>query len=316
MSMYWRVFAANATILVAGTLIFAFGPEPLHKQPAAVDLLALLIGLLLMLVVNGLLLRRLFLPLERLAERMDSADVLRGGQHLPIVSSAEVRTLERTFNNMLDRLAEERREAGAYALQAQEAERQRLARGLHDEVGQSMTAVLLQLKGLQANASPEQQRQLAQAQEIVKRSLEDVRRLAKELRPETLDHLGLASALGHLANSFAERTHLPVERKLKRDLPPLDPSVELVIYRVAQESLTNVTRHANATAVLLSLEADTGSVVLRVIDNGQGFAADHVEGGGLRGIRERALIVGGAAAIKPGPNGGVEVRLEVPTGRL
>jgi two-component system, NarL family, sensor histidine kinase UhpB len=316
MSMFWRVFAANATILVAGTLVLAFGPEPLHDQPAAVDLVALLIGLLLMLVVNGLLLRRLFLPLERLAERMDSADVLRGGQHLPIVSSAEVRTLERTFNSMLDRLAEERREAGAYALQAQEAERQRLARGLHDEVGQSMTAVLLQLKGLQANASPEQQRQLAKAQEVVKKSLDDVRRLAQELRPETLDHLGLASALEHLANTFADRTHLRVDRRLRRDLPPLDPAVELVIYRVAQESLTNVIRHAEATAVLLSLQADSGSVVLQVIDDGQGFAADHVEGGGLRGIRERALIVGGAAAIKPGPNGGVEVRLEVPTGRL
>ena len=276
----------------------------------------MLVGLLLMLVVNALLLRRLFLPLERLAERMDSADVLRGGQRLPVVSSAEIRTLERTFNNMLDRLANERREAGAYALQAQEAERQRLARGLHDEVGQSMTAVLLQLKGLQANASPEQQRQLAQAQEVVKKSLEDVRRLAKELRPEALDHLGLASALEHLANDFAERTHLRVERKLERDLPPLDPGVELVIYRVAQESLTNVTRHAEATEVLLSLEGDTGSVVLRVVDDGQGFAADHVEGGGLRGIRERALIVGGAAAIKPGPDGGVEVRLEVPAGRL
>ncbi len=316
MSMFWRVFAANATILIGGTLVLALGPGPLNKHPGAVDLVALLVGLLLMLVVNGLLLRRLFLPLERLAERMESADVLRGGQHLPVVSSAEIRTLERTFNSMLDRLANERREAGAYALQAQEAERQRLARGLHDEVGQSMTAVLLQLKGLEANASPEQQQRLTQAQEVVKKSLDDVRRLAKELRPEALDHLGLASALEHLANNFAQRTHLRVERTLKRDLPPLDPGVELVIYRVAQESLTNVTRHAEATEVLVSLEGDGGSVVLRVIDDGRGFAANHVEGGGLRGIRERALIVGGAAAIKPGPDGGVEVRLEVPVGRV
>ncbi len=161
-----------------------------------------------------------------------------------------------------------------------------------------------------------QQRKLAQAQEVVKKSLEDVRRVARELRPETLDHLGLASALEHLATNFAERTHLRVDRRLERDLPALDPAVELVIYRVAQESLTNVIRHAQAAAVLLSLDGDRGSVVLRVIDDGQGFAADHVEGGGLRGIRERALIVGGAAAIKPGPNGGVEVRLEVPVGRL
>jgi two-component system, NarL family, sensor histidine kinase UhpB len=314
--MFWRVFAANATILIAGALILAFVPGPLHKHTALLDLLALLVGLLLMLVVNGLLLRRLFRPLERLARRMESADVLRSGQRLPVESSDEIGALERAFNAMLERLANERRDAGAYALQAQEAERQRLARGLHDEVGQSMTAVLLQLKRLEAGASVEQRRQLAEAQQVVKASLDDVRRLAQELRPEALDHLGLASSLESLASNFAQRTHLRVKRDLERDLPPLDPGVELVIYRVAQESLTNIARHAQASEVLLSLKPGTGSVVLRVIDDGQGFAPDHVEGGGLRGIRERALIVGGAAAIKPAPEGGVEVRLEVPAGIL
>ena len=201
--MFWRVFAANAAILIAGALTLAFAPGPLHKHAAVIDLTALLIGLLVMLVVNGLLLRRLFLPLERLAEQMESADVLRGGQRLPVVSPGEIGRLERTFNLMLERLATERRDAGAYALQAQEAERQRLARGLHDEVGQSMTAVLLQLKRLGASATPEQQRQLDEAQEVVKASLDDVRRLAQELRPEVLDHLGLASALENLAGSFA-----------------------------------------------------------------------------------------------------------------
>ena len=314
MSLFWRVFAANAAILIAGLLILAFVPGPLHKHTGLIDFTALLIGLLIMLIVNGLLLRRLFLPLERLAEQMESADVLRGGQRLPVVSSGEIGRLERTFNTMLERLANERRDAGAYALRAQEAERQRLARGLHDEVGQSMTAVLLQLKRLQANASPEQRRQLDDAQEIVKTSLDDVRRLAQELRPEVLDHLGLASALETLANSFAQRTQLTVQKHLERDLPSLAPGAELVIYRIAQESLTNIARHAQASEVLLSLERGNGSVVLRVVDDGQGFRPEHVEGGGLRGIRERALIVGGAAAIKPGSHGGVEVRLEVPVG--
>jgi two-component system sensor histidine kinase UhpB len=314
MSMFWRVFAANAAILIAGALTLAFAPGPLHKHAAVIDLTALLIGLLVMLVANGLLLRRLFLPLERLAEQMESADVLRGGQRLPVVSPGEIGTLERTFNLMLERLARERRDAGAYALQAQEAERQRLARGLHDEVGQSMTAVLLQLKRLGASATPEQQRQLDEAQEVVKASLDDVRRLAQELRPEVLDHLGLASALENLAGSFAEHSRLRVQRQLERDLPALEPGTELVIYRIAQESLTNVARHSGASEVLLSLKRGNGSVVLRILDNGQGFASDQVEGGGLRGIRERALIVGGAAAIKPGSHGGVEVRLEVPVG--
>jgi two-component system sensor histidine kinase UhpB len=278
-----------------------------------IDLSALLVGLVVMLVVNGLLLRRLFLPLERLAERMESADLLLGGTRAPVVDPGEIGTLERAFNRMLERLETERREAGARALQAQEEERQRIARGLHDEVGQSMTAVLLQLKHLSAGASPAQRAQLAEAQEVTKRSLEDVRRLAQELRPELLDHLGLATALASLAHSFERRTHVPVRQKLEKQLPPLDPSVELVIYRVAQESLTNVARHAKASNVLLSLTRDEAGATLRVVDDGRGFPPGHSEGGGLRGIRERALIVGGATAIQSGRDGGVEVRLEIPT---
>jgi len=314
MSLFWRVFAANAAILIVGTLALVVYPGPLHEHRALLDLGVLLLAVLVMLVVNGLLLRHLLGPLERLTDRMEAADVLRGGQRVPIDSVGEIGRLERTFNRMLERLEKERRDAGTRTLRAQEEERQRIARGLHDEAGQSMTAVLLQLKRLTANASPEQRAQLAEAQEVVKTSLDDIRRLAQELRPELLDHLGLASALAELASGFEQHTQVRVERRLERDLPPLDAQAELVLYRVAQESLTNVARHAQASEALLILERGKGSVVLRVIDNGQGFDSGHLEGGGLRGIRERALIVGAAVAIKPGPEGGVEVRLELPTG--
>jgi two-component system sensor histidine kinase UhpB len=311
MSLFWRVFAANAAILVAGGIVVALEGGPLHRHATLVDALDLALALLIMLVVNGLLLRRLFRPLERLAAQMEKTDVLRGGQRIPVTSTGEIGTLELAFNTMIERLEAERREAGARSLQAQEAERQRLARGLHDEVGQSMTAVLLQLKGLRPAASAEQLQKLDGAQEVVKRSLDDVRRLAQELRPELLDHLGLTSAVAELVDGFEQRSHVTVRRRLQADLPPLDPSVELVVYRVAQESLTNISRHAEATAVDVSLEHGNNTVVLRVVDNGRGLEGQP-EGGGLRGIRERALIVGGAVAIKAGPDGGVEVRLEVP----
>jgi two-component system, NarL family, sensor histidine kinase UhpB len=316
MSLFWRVFLANAAILVVGTVVLVVYPGHLHERRALGDLVVLLVALVVMVIVNGLLLRRLFRPLKRLAERMEAMDVLRGGQRLPVESIGEVGTLEQSFNDMLERLETERKEAGAHALRAQEAERQRLARGLHDEVGQSMTAVLLQLKRLSATASDEQRAQLAEAQEVVKTSLDDVRRLAQELRPELLDHLGLASALAELASGFEQRTNVRVQRRLERELPSLDSQSELVLYRVAQESLTNIARHAEASEVLLSLESGSGSVVLRIVDDGKGLDPDHREGSGLRGIRERALIIGAAAAIKPGPKGGVEVRLEVPIGRL
>ncbi len=313
MSLFWRVLAANAAILIAGTLVLLFAPGPLHKHTADLDVAALLIGLLIMVAVNGTLLRRLFVPLERLARRMQTADVLRGSQPVPIEGAGEIGTLGRAFNGMMERLEAERREAVTRALEAREEERRRLARGLHDEVGQSMTAVLLQLRGLIADALPEQRERLAEAQNVVKTSLAEVRRLAQELRPELLDHLGLSSAITNLASDFERDSQVRVRREIARNLPPLDPRVELVVYRVAQESMTNVARHANASEVLVSLESANGSVVLRVVDNGRGCPQEQVEAGGLRGIRERALIANAAVAIKPGPDGGVEVRLEVPT---
>jgi two-component system sensor histidine kinase UhpB len=232
---------------------------------------------------------------------------------VPVDSPGEVGALESAFNTMIEGLEAERRQAGARALAAQEEERQRIARGLHDEVGQTMTGVLFQLKQLAQGAPSEQHAALAEAQQAVRASLEEVRRIAQELRPEVLDHLGLASALTNLSRSFSRRTGISVRRRLESDLPELDPEVELVLYRVAQESLTNVARHSEASDVLLSLERSNGSVVLRVVDDGRGFNGQPTEGGGLRGIRERALIVGGALAIKPSRGGGVEVRLEVPT---
>ena len=132
------------------------------------------------------------------------------------------------------------------------------------------------------------------------------------VRPEALDHLGLASAVNNLARDFERRTNVKVERRIDPNLGTLGPNVELVLYRVAQESLTNIARHSGASQVLLDLSRNGHSVVLRVADNGRGFEQPHLEGGGLRGIRENALIVGGALAIKPSATGGIEVRLEVP----
>ncbi|HEY1369438.1 MAG TPA: sensor histidine kinase [Gaiellaceae bacterium] len=312
MSLFWRVFLANAAILVAGIVVLAFTPVRVSRHVSAPELIDLLVGLAVMVVVNWVLLRPLFRPLERLSRRMDDVDVLRGGQRVAVDSPGEVGALERAFNTMMERLETERREAGARTLHAQEQERQRIARGLHDEVGQTMTGVLFQLKRLAGVVEPEQREALAEAQRAVRASLEDVRRMAQELRPEILDHLGLASALTSLSRTFSQRTGIPVRRRLESDLPHLEPDVELVLYRVAQESLTNAARHSGASEIILSLEHEGDGVVLRVIDNGRGFNGTPREGGGLRGIREWALIVGGAAAIKKAPTGGVEVRLQVP----
>ncbi len=316
MSLLRRVFIANSALLVAGTLVLAFAPIEISARIALRQAVVLAVWLLILVAANLILLRPLFAPLERLAARMENVDVLQAGQEIPVGGPSEVKALEKAFNAMLRRLGDERREAGRRALVAQEAERRRIALGLHDEVGQTMTGVLFQLKRLADNASPAQRGELGEAQESVRASLDEVRRIAQELRPELLDHLGLASALTNLCTAFSRRTGIAVVREIARGLPQLDANTELALYRVTQESLTNVARHAEATHAHVSLQPGAaGSVVLRVTDDGHGFKGAVTERGGLRGIRERALIVGGALAIKRHQGGGVEIRLEVPVRR-
>jgi two-component system sensor histidine kinase UhpB len=157
-----------------------------------------------------------------------------------------------------------------------------------------------------------------ETKEAVRQALDEVRRIARELRPEMLEQLGLVSALTELARKFAESSGVRVERRFATELPQLSDEVELAVYRVAQESLTNIARHADAKRVEIALQPGADSVVLRVADDGRGMPtpdAFALNGhGGLRGMRERALLVGGALAVKQGREGGVEVRLEVPAG--
>jgi two-component system sensor histidine kinase UhpB len=236
---------------------------------------------------------------------MRNIDLLQPGQRIPEQGGVEAAELTRAFNDMLERLETERRESGQRALHAQEAERRRIASGLHDEVGQVLTGVLLRLED-------------DETKEAVRQALEEVRRIARELRPEMLEQLGLVSALTELSRKFAESSGIPVERRFATELPRLSDDSELAVYRVAQESLTNIARHADASRVEIELQPGPESVVLRVIDDGRGIPASNPFGlnghGGLRGMRERAMLVGGVLAVKQGRTGGVEVRLEVPAG--
>jgi two-component system sensor histidine kinase UhpB len=306
--LLWRVFAINAALLVVATLVLVLARSRVHASLAFLEGLDVAVFLVAMLAANLLLLRQTLRPIEQLAARMRTVDLLRPGQRLAERGGPEVAELVAVFNQMLDRLEEERRESGRRALRAQEGERARIASGLHDEVGQVLTGVLLQLEG---------EARSEETKVAVRQALEEVRRIARELRPEMLDQLGLVSALTELSRKFAG-SGLRIERRFADDLPPLSDEAELTVYRVAQESLTNVARHAQASWVEVALERGAGSVVLRVVDDGRGMdeAAAAANGhGGLRGMRERAVLAGGALAVKRGREGGVEVRLEVPAGR-
>jgi two-component system sensor histidine kinase UhpB len=314
MSLFWRVFAANAAVMIAGLLVLILTPVSVSPTVTGTEAAVLAGGTLVLLAVNLLLLRSALHPLSRLAQRMQQLDLLQETTRVAPEGTGEVAMLETAFNEMIDRLEAERRQAASRSLVAQEAERERIARELHDQVGQEMTGVLFQLNRLAAAANGGARPELAEAQATVRATLDDIRTIAQELRPETLDHLGLPRAIRSLATRFERRTGLAVQLDLAEDLPALSSGTELALYRVAQESLTNVARHADASVVEVSLRANSerGRVVLRVADDGRGFGAGSSEGGGLRGIRERALIVDGEVAIGASPAGGVEIRLEVP----
>jgi two-component system sensor histidine kinase UhpB len=312
LSLFWRVFAVNAGLLAVIAILLLVSPVEISAPIAPAQALIVVAGLVITVVTNAVLLRRAVTPLELLAQRMDAVDLLRPGQRLPVGRDDEVGRVVHAFNRMLDRLESERVQAGRRVLAAQEAERIGIARDLHDEVGQLLTGVLLHLDSI-AGTAPDQREDIEEAKQAVRRALDEVRRISSELRPEMLEHLGLVSALTELTTTFGRISGVHVERRFDTSLPKLPPDTDLAVYRIAQESLTNVARHSQASRVTIALECGPDSVVLRVADDGRGFdTSTPAEHGGLRSMRERALLVDGVLAIGPASAGGVEVRLEVP----
>ena len=308
--LFWRLMIPNAAVLVAACVV-------LWVEPANGRVVALVGGLTVMLVINVVLLRHAFGPLVRLTWLMKSIDPLNPGQRIPPLGpESEVTTLARAFNEMLDRLETERRESAQRASADQETERRHLAAELHDEIGQNLTAVIMQLDRIAKRVPDACREEVEQAAGTARRSLDDVRGLARRLRPEVLDELGLLPALGNLCDRLSQRTGLPIVHQLPRSLPAVAEDAELVIYRVAQESLTNVVRHAGAGRAEVRLECVDGNLELSIADDGRGCpGAVESSDGGIRSMRERAVLVGGRLAVDRGDLGGARVRLWVPTDR-
>ena len=309
--LFWRVFAANASVLVIAFAALVFAPVTVSVPVAAGEFAILAAGLLALLAANLALLRPAFAPLDELAETMRRQDPLSPGVRAQLSGDASVVALTRTFNDMLDRLERERRESGRQALLAQESERQRIARELHDEVGQTLTGVILQVEGLAAEIPDELRDQLDELRETARHGANEVRTIARRLRPDALNELGLASALAALAAAFERQTHV----KVSRDVRPVDVSAEaeLVLYRVAQEALTNVARHADASHVKLELREESDRIVLAVADDGRGLDDGALNSSqGIRGMRERAMLVAAKLSIESGPGEGTTVQLVIP----
>jgi len=209
------------------------------------------------------------------------------------------------------------RDALRRVVSAQELERRRLARELHDETGQALTSILLGLKTLEdVRGQSDLSESTSRLRELVVATLQDVRRLAVELRPKALDDFGLVPALERLVDTFREQTGIEVDLEPRLGDERLPSDVETTLYRITQEALTNVVKHAHANRVSIVLTRRDGSVSAVIEDDGQGFSeGDSTDNGlGLIGMRERVALVDGRLTVESSPGVGTTLSIEVPSG--
>jgi signal transduction histidine kinase len=208
------------------------------------------------------------------------------------------------------------RDALRRVVAAQELERRRLARELHDETGQALTSILLGLRAIEEASDPERQKEAAAGlRELVVNTLQDVRSLAVELRPKALDDFGLVAALERLVATFSEQTGIAVDLEDRLGQERLPGEVETALYRIVQEALTNIVKHAAARSVSILLMRRGGSAQTVIEDDGLGFAPDRVAAGdglGLLGMRERVSLLDGRLEVESTPGGGTTLVAEIP----
>ena len=316
-----QVLAVNA-VLVALTAALAaiLVRQDFEGATSLTGISLLVVSVLAVILLNSLLLRHRLEPLSRLVRTMEEIDLAKPGRRAPAGrhSAKEVKLLTAGFNAMLERLEEERKAAGRAVVRAQEQERRQIAQDLHDEVNQALTAIKLRLSATMHDAPAELSRELRETKSLVDRAMDELLTIARALRPTALDDHGLISALQSQVTDFGERTGIQSRFLRHGELVNLSDEEQLVIYRVTQESLSNIAHHAGARHVDVDLSF-TGKTVLKVADDGVGFEAlaasrngklrGRPGGLGLNGMRERALLVGGDLNVFSRPGEGTTVEL-------
>ena len=306
--------ALTAATVLAVTIVFRSGIDT-TVGTRRLDLLVA--ATLATVLVNGFVLRRRFAPLERLIDAMEQIDSPQGSARpvLPPGETDEVIRVHQAFDRMLDRLDDERNRTAGAVLRGQEAERARIARDLHDEANQALTGVLLRLQATAEHAPAELRPELRETREAVAQAMSELLVLARDLRPTALDDLGLAAALRTKVSEFSKRTGVAAELDVPAGIDDLGADEQIVIYRVVQESLSNVAQHAHAGRVQIALEHGLSGTTARVTDDGCGFTASPGDGLGLTGMRERAVLVGGSLDVRSRPGAGtsIELRLGAPS---
>ncbi len=310
----------------------------LRERLVLFGLATLLAGLVVAVAVA----RSLSRPILRLASAAEKFGAGQLGSRATVESRDEFGMLANTFNSMADRISrnttvleseiaerrkteaeltssrESLRKLSGHLVSVREEERKAVARDMHDELGQSLTTLKLELRllkdGLGENAGDANERVTVMAR-IIDSTLQTVKRMITDLRPRLLDDLGLPAAIDWQASDFSRRTGIPCRTRIHPSDFELDAGLSVEIFRIIQEALTNAARHSGASEVVIHLERDAGAICLEVSDNGRGMhlsAAENPESFGLLGIRERTSRLGGTVAIDAAPGKGTRLRVSIP----
>lgn len=331
--LFYKILIANSLIVVLGATVGTMLTK--HMVERGLFSLGTYLGLVaagigISVMVNGLILRAALEPLsfvKRVVDRVRRGDW--GARVDPAaVMDPDVADLGATLNATLDTLEGRTRDLEAAHLQAkrladqvitaQEEERRRIAQELHDQAGQAFTGITFRLKRAEDLCAPGQaelRRTLEQVRSVSEKTIDEIHRITLDLRPSVLDELGLVSALRWYVRERVEPAGLASSIVIQGELGRMPPTVEITLFRILQEALSNVVRHAGATRVRVALMAVRGAAMLEVEDDGGGFdpAAAAAAGRlGIYGMQERAALLGGRLVVESRPGTGTRVVAKVP----
>jgi two-component system, NarL family, sensor histidine kinase UhpB len=322
MPVLYRVLIVNSVVLVVGALMgTALTTELRGHNRSAVFITFVVAGILLSLVANFVLLKMAFDPIRRVRDTMRRVEAGDMTLRAPISGyDPDADELAATFNHMLAKLNESSRTRAAQILRAQEEERKRIARELHDETSQALTSLLVTLKLVEdSTTDSEAHARVAESRAVAHQTLRAIRNLSIDLRPSALDDLGLVPALHGYIKEYQTKYGLAVAFTVQGFKERASLEVETALYRIVQEALTNIARHAHATHVMVNLRAANGQAHLLVGDDGQGFdtaappKTPGSDGGlGLVGIRERVSLLGGKLDVVSERGEGTTLHLTIP----
>lgn len=326
MPVFYKVLLANSLIIffgATGGTWLASNLNNSHQGLATPTSLVIFIvvGWLVSIVLNFVVLQVAFRPLMDLGKVMNRVQGGERSLRAPMTGvDPEADQLARTFNMMLEAIDEATRLRASQIINAQEQERKRIARELHDETSQVLTSLLISLAILEESVTTQEARdRIADTRKLAHQTLRAIRNLSIDLRPSALDDLGLLPALRWYVKEYQQKCAIEVEFSAPGFKDRLSPEMETALYRIVQEALTNTARHANAKKVVITMREDGGTVYASIADNGCGFdfealrkSSDQERGLGLAGMNERVLLLDGSLTVHSSPGHGTTIEVRIP----